>query len=227
MMLVHMYFITANVSCCLPLIGIIYLLFYLGKRSSRLLTQTLSPRMSWILHPQWSWGTMITPWLGTSSQYVIHISLLVTSTYFIWQLILALIEQAYNHFFVYASGYLTAIKHDVQSHSLTFDLAPEQYTNMHKDYNKNWKPVQRRHHSHSIVSSKNLLDGPQCWNCKLGISSQFLGFSHVFVNRRERFTFLRSMLNKSISWGRQPYLLLLINLQKPVHMSVHSLSISD
>jgi len=78
------YFITANVSCCLPLIGIIYLLFYLGKRSSRLLTRTLSPRMSRILHPRCSWGTMITPWLGTSSQYVIHISLLVTSTYFIW-----------------------------------------------------------------------------------------------------------------------------------------------
>ena len=45
-------------------------------------------------------------------------------------------EQAYNHFFVHASGYLTAVKHDAQLHSLTFDLAPEQYTNTYKDYNK-------------------------------------------------------------------------------------------
>ena len=49
-------------------------------------------------------------------------------------------EHACNHFVVHASGYLTAVNSDVQSCTLTFDLAPEQYTHAYKDYNKNLKP---------------------------------------------------------------------------------------
>jgi len=55
-------------------------------------------------------------------------------------LIPASMEHACNRLIAHASGYLTAVKSDSQSHTLTFDLAPEQYTSAYKDYNKNLKP---------------------------------------------------------------------------------------
>jgi len=65
-------------------------------------------------------------------------------TYLILQLIPASVEHACNCFVVHASGYLTAVNSDAQSRTLTFDLAPEQYTNAYKSYNKNLKPGSKK-----------------------------------------------------------------------------------
>ena len=47
-------------------------------------------------------------------------------------------EHVCNRFVVHASGYLMAVNSNTCT--LTFNLAPEQYTNAYKDYNKNLKP---------------------------------------------------------------------------------------
>ena len=53
-------------------------------------------------------------------------------------------EHSCNHFVIHATGYLTAVNSDAQSCILTFDLAPKQYTNAFKSYNKNLKPGSKK-----------------------------------------------------------------------------------
>ena len=134
-------------------------------------------------------------------------------------------ERAYNHFFVHASGYLTAVKHDAQSHSLTFDLAPEQYTNTYKDYNKKLEAGSKKTSFplHCIIKeSPRWTTMPKL---QVGHIISVSGFLLRVCQQGGKVHFFE--VNKSISWGRQPCLSPLINLQKPVRMNVHSLSISD
>ena len=84
---------------------------------------------------------------------------------------------------------------------------------------KTWSLAAKNHHSPSAVLSNHLLDGRQCWSCKLDILWLWLGFSHVFSRKMmARYNFLRLKLTRSISWERCPRRLVLINLLIPVSL---------
>ena len=69
--------------------------------------------------------------------------------YFAWdfshhtfQLIPASLEHASSSYaYLHATGYLTSVVKDTKSQELTLEMAPEQYTQVYKDYNKNLKPL--------------------------------------------------------------------------------------
>lgn len=59
----------------------------------------------------------------------------------VFQLIPASLEHASSSYaYLHATGYLTSVVKDTKSQELTLEMAPEQYTQVYKDYNKNLKP---------------------------------------------------------------------------------------